>query len=257
MPMNTFLMIAAIIGTVVTHSAQTQAQQSVSKPFGPGEKLKFVLKWGNIPAGEATLEVLPVETINGEDAYHFVVTAETNSFVDIFFRVRDKIDSYTDLDVTRSLLYKSKQREGSYKRDILVDFDWTKQQAQYSNASKKKPPLPIFLGTVDPLSALYHVRTNELQEGVDVRRPVTDGRNNVTGTVQVIRRETVKVPAGTFETFLIQPQTEGIGGVFQKSKNAKLYLWVTADHRRMPVKVKSKVAVGSFVGELVSVKNPS
>jgi len=29
-------------------------------------------------------------------------------------------------------------------------------------------------------------------------------------------------------------------------------LWVTADKRRIPVKIKSKVVVGSFVGELVS-----
>lgn len=30
-------------------------------PFYPGEKLVFHLKWGFIPAGEAVLEVLPVE----------------------------------------------------------------------------------------------------------------------------------------------------------------------------------------------------
>jgi hypothetical protein len=41
--------------------------------------------------------------------------------------------------------------------------------------------------------------------------------------------------------------------VFEKSENAKIQIWVTADKRRMPVKIKSKVLVGSFVGELVSV----
>jgi hypothetical protein len=29
-------------------------------------------------------------------------------------------------------------------------------------------------------------------------------------------------------------------------------LWITADKRRIPVKIKSKVIVGSFVGELIS-----
>jgi len=43
-----------------------------------------------------------------------------------------------------------------------------------------------------------------------------------------------------------------VGVVFEKSKNAKIQVWVTADKRRMPVKIKSKVVVGSFVGELVS-----
>ena len=45
---------------------------------------------------------------------------------------------------------------------------------------------------------------------------------------------------------------EHIGGVFKKSKGAKLQIWVTSDERRIPVKIKSKVSVGSFVAELVS-----
>jgi hypothetical protein len=53
----------------------------------------------------------------------------------------------------------------------------------------------------------------------------------------------------------VEPNLEHIGGVFKKSKDAKLKIWVTADSRRIPVKIKSKVAVGSFVGELMSVEN--
>ncbi|MGA8180500.1 MAG: DUF3108 domain-containing protein, partial [Desulfobacterales bacterium] len=55
-----------------------------------------------------------------------------------------------------------------------------------------------------------------------------------------------------YDTYLIEPELKHIGGVFEKSKNAKIQLWVTADKRKIPVKIKSKVAVGSFVGELVS-----
>jgi hypothetical protein len=53
----------------------------------------------------------------------------------------------------------------------------------------------------------------------------------------------------------VEPSLEHVGGVFEKSKDAKVQIWVTADARRIPVKIKSKVAVGSFVGELVSVEN--
>lgn len=58
--------------------------------------------------------------------------------------------------------------------------------------------------------------------------------------------------SGTYDTYLIEPELKHVGGVFEKSKNAKIQLWVTADKRRIPVKIKSKVVVGSFVGELVS-----
>jgi len=43
-----------------------------------------------------------------------------------------------------------------------------------------------------------------------------------------------------------------VGGVFEKTKDAKIHIWVTADERRIPVRIKSKVAIGSFIGELTS-----
>jgi hypothetical protein len=81
---------------------------------------------------------------------------------------------------------------------------------------------------------------------------VTDGKKHVLGVAEVVRRETITVPAGTFDTFLIEPDLAQVGGVFEKSPDAKIQLWVSADHRRLPVKLKSKVVVGSFSGELVS-----
>jgi hypothetical protein len=69
----------------------------------------------------------------------------------------------------------------------------------------------------------------------------------------VVRRETIRVPAGTFDTLLIEPDLSHVGGVFEKSPDAKIQLWVSADPRRVPVKLKSKVVVGSFSGELVSI----
>lgn len=236
-----------------------ESQQPVNDlelPFHPGEKLEFVLKWGKIPAGKATLEVLPMNTINGEPAYHFVMTAKTNSFVDAFFKVRDKIEGFTDLGLNRSLLYKKKQREGGYKRDVMVEFDWNSQQAQYKRVDKNReePPIEIPSGTFDPLSALYFTRFADFQEGSTIERPVTDGSNTVVGVVKVIKKETLKIDGKRYETYKLQPSTEGIGGVFKESKNAKVFVWVTADERRIPVKVKSKVVVGSFVGELTSME---
>ncbi len=223
-------------------------------PFVPGEKLTFTLKWEMVPAGKAVLEVLPIKTLNGEDVYHFVMTVKTNSFVDVFYKVRDKIESYTDLNMTRSLFYKKKQREGKYKRNIVVNFDWKQHQAQYSNSGKTKAPISILPGSFDPLSALYYARLTAMQEDSHITRPVTDGKKNIVGVVNVLKRETITVDGDSYDTYLIEPDTSGIGGVFKKSKDAKIYLWITADERRLPVKIKSKVAVGSFIGELVSVE---
>jgi hypothetical protein len=54
--------------------------------------------------------------------------------------------------------------------------------------------------------------------------------------------------------FLVEPNLEHIGGVFEHGKSSKVQIWVTADEACIPVRVKSEVIVGSFVAELISVQ---
>jgi len=220
-------------------------------PFHPGERLVFQAKWGPIRAGEAVLEILPVETVNGIRTYHFVMTAKTYPFIDVFYKVRDRMDSYADAEMTHALLYKKRKR-GRKKKDVVVNFDWDKQLAQYCRPHRKRRPISILPGSFDPLSVFYAFRLHDLKENLEIETPVTDGKKCVMGKARVIRREKITVPAGSFDTYLVEPDLEHIGGVFEKSRNARLQIWVTADKRRIPVLVKSEVAVGSFVAELVS-----
>jgi hypothetical protein len=69
--------------------------------------------------------------------------------------------------------------------------------------------------------------------------------------VRVIKREEIRLHDKIYETFLIEPDLKGVRGVFEKSKKSRLTLWVTADEKRIVVKIKSKVAIGSFTGTLV------
>ena len=248
----TFVMITAI--TMVSLSGDIEAAEN-DFPFYPGEKLTFQLKWAFIPAGEAVLEVLPLETIDGVKAFHFLLTAKSNSFIDNFYKVRDKIDAYTDIEMTHSILYKKKQQEGKTNRDIVVNFDWKNNKAVYSTLKETRPPIDILPGSFDPLSAFYFVRLFDLEKKSAIERPVTDGKKCIIGKAAVIKRETLILASGTYDTYLIEPEIEHVGGVFEKSKDAKIQVWVTADHRRIPVKLKSKVVVGSFVGELVSAED--
>jgi len=236
------------IGQVPSNGNET------SLPFKPGEKLTFELRWGVIPAGYTVLEVLPVNTSKGLLMYHFVMTTRTNEFVDIFYKVRDRLDSYTDADITRTVLYKKRQIEGSTNRNVTVTFDWENKRAQYTEDGHSRDPIDILPHSFDPLSIFYRMRLMDLEKTTEIEHPVTDGKKCVIGKATIIKKEKIKVESGTYDTYLLEPELKHIGGVFKKSDNAKIELWVTADSRKIPVKIKSKVAVGSFVGELISVE---
>ena len=113
---------------------------------------------------------------------------------------------------------------------------------------------PLMDGTFDPLSSFYYARGIDPGTHPRIERPITDGNKNVIGVVRVIRRETIRVSGRDWDTYLVEPDLRHIGGVFEKSKNATIKIWLTTDYRRIPVRLESKVVVGSFVADLISLK---
>ena len=106
-------------------------------------------------------------------------------------------------------------------------------------------------GSFDPLSVFYFFRLHDLKEGLEIQTPVSDGKICVKSKAKVIRREKIKVGDVIYDTYLVEPDLKDIGGVFRKSKDAKLKIWVTADKRAIPVRLRSKVIAGNFVAELI------
>lgn len=234
------------------YAGQTPASTGGNIPFHVGEKVSYLLKWSMVPVGKAELRVLDGERKMGEPAYLFQVSVKSYPVIDLIYKVRDHVESYADRSMTHSLLYTKKQREGRHERDVMVTFDWDRSEAHYYSKGKQEHSVTLLPGTFDPLGVFYAFRLNPLKDKLQVEASVTDGKKHVIGRARVIKREKVKVRAGEFDTFLIEPDLQHVGGIFEKSKDARLLVWVTADDHRIVVKAKSKVIVGHFTAELVS-----
>jgi hypothetical protein len=129
--------------------------------FSVGEKLTYSLGWQFIVAGHATLEVLPDEEWEERKIRSFQMTAKTNKVADKLFKVRDSLSSLAEYDVSRSLGYSKRQREGDTQRDVSVDFDWENLAANYYEAiGGDRKTTPILENTLDPLpqAQRYHRR---------------------------------------------------------------------------------------------------
>jgi hypothetical protein len=219
--------------------------------FYPGEKLAFEIRWSFIVAGEATLEVMPPEELDGAPALHFVYTAKTSKFVEAFYKVRDRIDSWTDTGLNHSLLYKKRHERGSVK-EIMVQFDWKKFEAQYRNNGKMIKPIHIEETTFDPLSVFYAFRVRKPNTDNSIKINLTDGKKIIKSNARLIEKQRITIGDKSYDTILVEPEIEGISGVFQKTKKSKMQIWVTDDKNRIPVRIKSKVTIGSFIADLVS-----
>jgi hypothetical protein len=82
---------------------------------------------------------------------------------------------------------------------------------------------------------------------------VADGKRSIVGRANVVRREIIETAFGKLDVFLLDLTMDDISGTFEKPEGAAMQIWVTADAYRMPVRIRSKVPVGSFVAELVDI----
>ncbi len=227
--------------------------------FRPGEALRYDLRWSAIHVGYARLQVHDLEEVDGQKAWHFSFHVRTNSFADNFFKVRTRIDTWVAEDMSRTLFYKEKKREGKTKRDIEIRFDWENRQAVYSNRGKEREPIPLPEGPVfDSVGAVYYFRCLPLEVGKSFEFAVTDGKKVVGLSLPVEQGGELEVEAGDFPTFKISPQTGELGGVFEKSEDSDVNIWLTSNRLFYPAQVQGEVVVGSFWAKLhaVEFRNP-
>ena len=236
------------------------ADEPLKPRFRPGEALRYDLKWSVFKVGYARLQVHDLVEFEGENAWHFSFHVRTNSFADNFFKVRTRIDTWVSEDLTRTLFYKEKKREGKTRRDIEVTFDWDKRQATYANFGEKRDPINLPEGPVlDSVGAVYRFRSLPLALEEYYSFTVTDGKKAVRLSLSVDKEERIKVDAGRFNTYRIQPETGELGGVFEKSDDSEVRIWFSSDRLIYPVQVQGEVVVGSFWAELdaIEIRNPA
>lgn len=220
-------------------------------PFSIGEEIQYNVSWEMVKAGKAIFKVLPYTEFNGKTAYHFLLNVNSNRYIDMFYKIRDQHEGFTNIGFTKSLLYK-KIQSGKDKKDVTVLFDWITNTATYSNFGGKRDPISIPLNTIDPISAFYKMRALNFEINPDLSFPVTDGKKCFTQKGKVVTKEKITLPSGTFDTYVLVPQVNHFSGVFKKSENPTVKVWITADEKKIPVRIKVKVFIGSVIFELVS-----
>ena len=106
-----------------------------------------------------------------------------------------------------------------------------------------KPETPSVSEPLDDTSFLFFLRTIPLEVGqtYEFHRYFQPEGNPV--VIKVLRKERIKVPAGWFNTVVVQPMIAS-PGLFSKKERAEV--WISDDNIRMVVQIKSHVTFGSL-----------
>jgi len=220
-----------------------------ASPFQVPERFVYDLTWAGIKAGTASLELR-----NESGRIKFISTAQSAKWVSVFYTVDDRAESIVSQDPNRSSSglpesYRLKIREGKHRKDKEVIFDHEKNRAKYIDHLENEykeidvPPL-VF----DPISSFFYLRTLRLVVGEPVYITLFDSKKVYNVEVQVLRREKVTIPEGTFDTIVVKPLMKSEGIFYRKGE---IFIWLTDDARHIPVKMQTKVKIGSITASLV------
>ncbi len=161
------------------------------------------------------------------------------------YRVDDVLESWIDTGCFQSLRFVQQLDERGRTRERR--FEMYPERLAFSENDKpeeRSSPRPL-----DDGSFFFFVRTQDLIVGQTYEYPqyFRPDRNPV--VVRVIKRERITVPAGTFNTIVLQPIIK-TKGMF--SENGEARIWLTDDASRVMVRMTAKLAFGTLSMSLTS-----
>jgi len=207
----------------------------------PLERAEYDVKVGPFGAGAGVMEVLGRETVDGHDTYRAVLRIEGGVGPAM---VADRFESWIDAAAWNdrrkvfSRRFVQDQRELGKLRQRT--YELSPERKQYRRVDTGETLSLTTDQPLDDVSVLYFARSRPLKVGdvYTVDRYFKADANPI--LLRVVRRETVTVPAGTFETVVVRP-TIKTSGLFGEGGEAELYF--SDDEHHTLVRMSSKVPI--------------
>ena len=224
-------------------------------PFEGGEKEVYLASWNGMIA-VATAEVHTIPTvIHGKKVYQVRVEAKTSRMLDFIWKMRDSISSTFDAKALFPSHFSFSQRENTRVIDTEARLDQTtKKWAVNRQQVGKQPKIYEFdaQNTLDPITAVYLARSSDFKVGDRLYFKVFGGRYQYLLELFVEKKEPVELASGkTVEAYRIIPRIQNITKKGYAGRLNEATIWISADARRLPIKLSSKIVFGTVYLDLV------
>lgn len=200
-----------------------------------GERATYDVQLKGRRVGRGSFDVVSEDSVDGQSTVHASLKVTGGL---LFAKVDDQLDSWFDPHRFVSRRFVKNQRELGHTRKR--HYEIAPEQGTFLETHSGRVDSLATTEPLDDVSFLFYVRSLPLQVGdVDtIPRYFKSGRDVI---IRVVRKETITVPAGTFETIVVQPTITSAGGLFGQGGKAEVYF--TDDSMRTLVMLKSHVPV--------------
>ena len=236
----------SVAGTATDRTNHVDPDTLYPWSYPVGERMEYSVTWEGIRLGSGSLSVEAIDTLQDRAVYRVALEMEGGP---PFYRVEDRIVSWIQPVPYRSLQFAQNQKEGNYRRNrkIVLDAEantytrYDLKDGEYVQ-DRNEADVPTPPDALDEISYLYMVRLLPLEVGQRYEFDRYFKKDGNPATVEVLRREEIRVPAGRFKTIVLRPEV-ATDGMFGEGGEAEVYL--TDDENRIPVRLKTSLVVGS------------
>jgi len=212
------------------------------------ETLSYRICLLGIPVGSA---VLQARRDKGEVWLTLKITSDA---------VMSNIYPVDDLVETRHIngnfiISRIRQKEGSFTGDRGFTLFLRDKSVFWIDLLTKKSVREAIPNSevVDILSGLYYLRNRQLQVGKSETVHIYDSDTYAAVPVDVLQRETIRLPdLSEVTSLVIQPKLK-TDGIFKRTGDIRI--WLSDDEYRVPVKIVTSIALGTVTAELVSAES--
>jgi hypothetical protein len=219
--------------------------------FEPGEKLKLRVTYLGLTAGYITVNV-DREIIEGRDLYTLNMHARTAGPAAWFYTASDELISYMDAEGLFSWGYDFYKNHQNERENTRVRYHHGK--GFFSENGAREGEIPPY--TQDLLSAVYFIRTQNLEVGQTYQFPVHSSDRYYRLTIDVAKEERVATKDGWRDSFQLVPTLERSTDrdeAFDHVKSVQgVKLWISQDKHKVPLKISLPATFGHLYGYLQS-----
>jgi hypothetical protein len=222
-----------------------------SEPYQVGEKLTYHFYWGVFMVGRGVFEVKEGESPSEQI---FRLYLKSNNVISTIYPIEDTIESHYDTKNKRTTRLMQDRSEGGEHMWEETFYDYRKGQAgtqSYISGETRWFDIPKDR-VQDKISTVYYMRSLDWTKRTEASVPVPSARKAYVAKMTKLRTETIEIDDfKPISTFVIQPNTEYLSGVFRKGK---MEVWISEDKFKVPIRVLSHLPIGTITIVLVKVQ---
>jgi hypothetical protein len=241
--------MAALLSVLPKQTKELCSQTNTA--FNTGEKITYTIFYNVIGlyvhAGDAQFTVMPTKW-EGDAAFTFTATGNSNRRYDWIFKVRDKYESIVDSKTLLPYFFSRSINEGSFHQNQTLTFNQKSNEVTtHKGASFKSADC-----TFDVISAVYAVRNldfSNLQVNEKVYLNFFLDNELFPSYFKYLGKEVIQTRFGKFKALKIAPLLVK-GSMFEGGE--RMTIWVTDDENHVPIRIETPIIVGSIKVDMKS-----